>query len=70
MDAEIIRGIEKTIKQVGIDIRKKKGDVGSERLDAFAKVINAYRKLCQTQKEASHDLQQNGDPDYYNSLCK
>lgn len=43
----IINELEKTIKKVCEDVRKKKGAVGGDKLDSLSKVVNAYSRLLE-----------------------
>ena len=47
---QVLANLEKTIKRVCVDIKKKKGAVGSDKLDALSKLTNSYSRLLERQK--------------------
>jgi hypothetical protein len=47
---QVLTNLEKTIKRVCIDIKKKKGAVGSDKLDALSKLTNSYSRLLERQR--------------------
>ena len=47
---QVLANLEKTIKRVSNDIRRKKGAVGSDKLDALSKLTNSYSRLLERLK--------------------
>ena len=51
MSAEqVLANLERTIKKVCLDIKKKKGVVGSDKLDSLSKLTNSYSRLLERKK--------------------
>ena len=62
MSAEqVLANLERTIKKVCIDIKKKKGTVGSDKLDALSKLTNSYSRLLERQKFDEKKVDGEGD---------
>jgi hypothetical protein len=59
---KIIADLERTIKKVCSDVKKKKGSVGSDKLDSLSKLVNSYSRLL----ERSQDCK---DRDKENKPC-
>ena len=49
---KIIAEVERTIKRVSGDIRKKQGAVGSDKLDSLSKLVNSYSRLLERHQDA------------------
>jgi len=61
---KVITCVESAIYKVGVDIRKKKGAVGSDKLNSLSKLINAYNRLL----ERSMALNQEPPLSYHDML--
>ena len=48
---KVIVEVERTIKKVCSDIKKKKGAVGCDKLDSLSKLINSYSRLIERAAE-------------------
>jgi hypothetical protein len=64
---KVISAIETTIARVTRDIRKKTGNVGSDKLNSLSKLINSYSRLLERTKDGS-DADESDN--YYDSLEK
>ena len=53
---QVLTNLEKTIKRVSNDIRRKKGSVGSDKLDSLSKLTNSYSRLLERQKLDEHKV--------------
>lgn len=65
---EVIQNIEAAINRVCEDIKQKKGSSGADKLDALSKLINSYGRLLERDKQAASDSDEDGDPNYYDTL--
>ena len=52
---KIITAVETTIVRVTRDIKKKQGNVGSDKLNSLSKLLNAYNRLLERTKDGSQD---------------
>ena len=59
---KIINAAESAIMKVTKDIRKKEGAVGVDKLNAFSRLLNSYRRLLDT---TITDPPSDSDPDTY-----
>ena len=48
---KIIADLERTIKKVCSDVKKKKGSVGSDKLDSLSKLVNSYSRLIERHQD-------------------
>ena len=48
----IIIEVERTIKKVCGDVKRKKGAVGCDKLDSLSKLVNSYSRLLERQQES------------------
>ena len=48
---KVIIEVERTIKKVCKDIKKKQGAVGCDKLDSLSKLINSYSRLLERAAE-------------------
>ena len=55
----VITAVESTIGRVTRDIKKKKGNIGSDKLNSLSKLVNAYNRLIERAKDGS-------EPEDYN----
>ena len=61
MSAEIVlKDVERTIKKVCADIKKKSGNVGCDKLDSLSKLVNSYRHLYELEKKQVDPLDGTG----------
>ena len=44
---KVITDVERTIKKVCSEIKKRKGAVGCDKLDSLSKLINSYSRLIE-----------------------
>ena len=58
---QVLTNLEQTIKRVCIDIKKKKGAVGSDKLDSLSKLTNSYSRLLERQKLDDKKVHDEGD---------
>ena len=63
---KIIIAVESTIARVTRDIKKKKGNIGSDKLNSLSKLINSYNRLIERTKDGSEPK----DYNYYDELEK
>ncbi len=63
---KVITAVETTIVRVTRDIKKKQGNVGSDKLNSLSKLLNAYNRLLERAKDGSQDEKSN----YYDGLEK
>ncbi|MDB4442102.1 hypothetical protein N9219_01630 [bacterium] len=63
---KVITAVESTIARVTRDIKKKKGNIGSDKLNALSKLINSYNRLIERNKDGSEPE----DYNYYDELEK
>ena len=52
---KIVSAIETTIVRVTSDIKKKQGNVGSDKLNSLSKLVNSYNRLLERTKDGSQD---------------
>ena len=57
---QVLTNLEKTIKRVSNDIRKKKGAVGNDKLDALSKLTNSYSRLLERKKLEEKEVYDDG----------
>ena len=50
----VIADLEKTIKKVCSDVKKKKGSVGSDKLDSLSKLVNSYSRLIERSQDVKN----------------
>jgi len=65
---KVIRNIEAAINRVCEDIKDGKGGSGADKLDSVAKLVNAYSRLIERDKQKEIDPNMDGDPTYYKKL--
>ena len=65
---KIIAEVERTIKRVSGDIRKKQGAVGSDKLDSLSKLVNSYSRLLERNQEAKNRAE--NEKPCYNEILK
>ena len=58
---KIIADLERTIKKVCSDVKKKKGSVGCDKLDSLSKLINSYSRLIERHQDCK-DRDENKKP--------
>ena len=58
---QVLANLEKTIKRVCVDIKKKKGAVGSDKLDSLSKLTNSYSRLLERQRPDEKKVDGEGD---------
>jgi hypothetical protein len=63
---KVITALETTIARVTRDIRKKTGNVGSDKLNSLSKLVNSYNRLLERTKNGSEFE----DSNYYDELEK
>ena len=61
---KVISALESTIVRVTRDIKKKKGNIGSDKLNSLSKLLNAYNRLLERTKNGS----ESEDYNYYDEL--
>jgi hypothetical protein len=64
---KVISAIETTIVRVTSDIKKKQGNIGSDKLNSLSKLVNSYNRLLERTKDGS-DADESDN--YYDSLEK
>jgi len=64
---KVISALESTIARVIRDIKKKKGNIGSDKLNSLSKLINSYNRLLERTRNGS-DADESDN--YYDSLEK
>ena len=64
---KVISALETTIARVSRDIRKKTGNVGSDKLNSLSKLVNSYNRLLERTRNSS-DADESDN--YYDSLEK
>ena len=50
---KVITAVESTIGRVTRDIKKKKGNIGSDKLNSLSKLVNSYNRLIERVKDCS-----------------
>ena len=63
----ILTSLESTIVRVTRDIKKKQGNIGSDKLNSLSKLVNSYNRLLERTRNSS-DADESGN--YYDSLEK
>ena len=63
---KVITAVESTIVRVTRDIKKKQGNIGSDKLNSLSKLINSYNRLIERTKDGSDSDEFN----YYDELEK
>ena len=63
----IIIEVERTIKKVCSDVKRKKGAVGCDKLDSLSKLVNSYSRLLERSQEFK-DREENKKPCYTDIL--
>lgn len=62
---KVITAVESTIGRVTRDIKKKKGNIGSDKLNSLSKLVNAYNRLLERAKDGSDSDESNN---YYDQM--
>ena len=57
----IIIEVERTIKKVCSDVKRKKGAVGCDKLDSLAKLVNSYSRLIERHQDCK-DMDKENKP--------
>jgi len=67
---KVVKNLESAINRICKDIKDKKGGSGADKLDSLAKLVNAYSRLIERdrEKEKEIDPMEDGDPTYYKRL--
>ena len=52
---KVITVVETIIARVTRDIKKKQGNIGSDKLNSLSKLLNAYNRLLERTKDGSQD---------------
>jgi hypothetical protein len=63
---KVITAVESTIARVTRDIKGKKGNVGSDKLNSLSKLVNSYNRLIERTMNGS----ESEDYNYYDELEK
>ena len=63
---KVLSALETTIARVTRDIKKKQGNIGSDKLNSLSKLINSYSRLVERSKDGS----ESDVPNYYDELEK
>ncbi len=63
---KVITAVESTIVRVTRDIKGKKGNVGSDKLNSLSKLVNSYNRLIERTKNGS----ESEDYNYYDEMEK
>ena len=64
---KVISALEATIARVTRDIKKKQGNIGSDKLNSLSKLINSYNRLVERTKDGCDA----DEPDnYYDQMEK
>ena len=66
---KIINELERTIKKVCSDVKRKKGAVGCDKLDSLSKLINSYSRLLERHQDFK-DRKENNKSCYAEILKK
>jgi len=66
---KVIKNIEAAINRICEDIKEKKGGSGADKLDSLAKLVNAYSRLIERDKEKEIDPTEDGDPTFYKRIA-
>ena len=64
----VLKDLELTIKKVCIDIKRKKGAVGTDKLDSLSKLTNSYSRLLERQKLDESKSLEDGDTGAYDRM--
>ena len=59
MDKTILTAIEANIKRISKDIAQKHGIVGSDKINSYAKLLNAYNRLLLVKSSSSQETKYN-----------
>ena len=54
---QIINELERTIKKVCSDVKRKKGAVGCDKLDSLSKLVNSYSRLIERNQESKGEAE-------------
>ena len=65
---KIINELERTIRKVCSDVKRKKGAVGCDKLDSLSKLVNSYSRLLERNQDFK-DRDANKKP-CYNEILK
>ena len=64
---KVISAVESTIIRVTRDMKKKQGNVGSDKINSLSKLVNCYNRLIEKTKDGSEP----GESDnYYGQMEK
>jgi len=64
---KVITAVETTIVRVTRDIKRKQGNIGSDKLNSLSKLVNSYNRLIERTKDGSDA----DEPDnYYDQMEK
>ena len=63
---KVISALESTIARVTRDIKKKQGNIGSDKLNSLSKLVNSYNRLLERTKDGS----ESEDYNYYDEMEK
>jgi hypothetical protein len=50
---KVISAVETTIIRVTMDIKKKKGNAGADKLNSLSKLVNSYNRLLERTRDSS-----------------
>ena len=63
---KVLSAIETTIVRVTRDIKKKQGNIGSDKLNSLSKLVNSYYRLLERTKDSTQEEEFN----HYDELEK
>ena len=55
----VIADLERTIRKVCKDIKKRNGGVGGDKLDSLSKLVNSYSRLIERQQGSKGEDKEN-----------
>ena len=56
---KIILEVERTIRKVCSDIKKRKNGAGADKLDSLAKLVNSYSRLLERHQDCKNRAENN-----------
>ena len=66
---KVISALESTIARVTRDIKKKQGNIGSDKINSLSKLINSYSRLVERSKNGSDADESDNDYDQMERQC-
>ena len=65
---KVVKSVENAIISVSRNIKRNGGSAGIDRLNAFARVLNSYRKLVEINGDAAGEEGKQAGESYYSKM--